>query len=292
MSLLIKKINNHIVTAIPKKGGGDRRPVKGADLFDIYCNIYICSKKKSGKTSVIYKIIKEFCTKNVTIVAFVSTLHKDSSWEAIQDYCDNKGIPFIGHTSLMDDVITDLDKLDTLVKSLKKRSKDHEEGSSEPSTVKPVDRNMFDSTILNGAGEPVPEEEQEPKKTRSKYQVPEYFFIFDDISQELKHSASITSLLKDSRHMKAKVIISSQSWNDVPLDGRGQIDYLLLFKGIPEKKLLEIYDEIGISPTFEQFEKIYDLATNEPFNFLYIDKNDDSLRRNFNTIIKIGQTPR
>ncbi|MDR3597001.1 MAG: hypothetical protein P4L60_19840, partial [Clostridium sp.] len=103
-NLRLKKINDESVNEVPHMGKKDSRPIKGSRLFDeIYANILLVARKKSGKTSCIFKIIQECCTKDTTIVAFVSTLHKDASWQSIQEYCDTKDIPFIGHTSITDE---------------------------------------------------------------------------------------------------------------------------------------------------------------------------------------------
>src|SRR5690606_21771674 len=102
MKISIKKINNEIVTAVPLSKAEDKRPVLGASLFsEPFANIYLNARKKSGKSSVIYNIIKKCANKNTTVVAFVSTLHKDKNWETIQLYCEHHNIPFLGHTSLI-----------------------------------------------------------------------------------------------------------------------------------------------------------------------------------------------
>jgi hypothetical protein len=56
--IILKQTNNQIVKAIPIPNV-DTRPIKGFDLIqELYANIFLCARKKSGKTSVIFKLIK------------------------------------------------------------------------------------------------------------------------------------------------------------------------------------------------------------------------------------------
>jgi len=280
--LKLTRLNDHIVRPIPKlKGTG--KPVKGADIFSLYCNIFICSQKFSGKTSLIFNIIKDTTNRNCTIVAFVSTLYKDDSWTYIMEYCDKHKIPFIGHTSLYDDEDTKLDKLDVLVKHLKSQQEGGEEDEEkEQEEIQDKRSRQLGGKLFDQQLE-IDEEDAKPRKSRSKFEVPEYLFIFDDLSAEIKNSPSVLSLLKDSTHIHAKMIISSQSWVDVPKSGRGNIDYLILFKNVPEEKLIEMYKENAIaSVTLDQFLELYKWATKEQYQFLYFDKFNGQFRKNFN----------
>jgi hypothetical protein len=288
--LELKKINDHIIRPVQrkKKTKQELKPVKGGDIFQLYGNIYLCSRKKSGKTLLIYHIIEKTCTKNTTIIFFVSTFNKDEGYKDIMKLCHDKKIPYIVHTSLMDDEVKGLDILQETVKGIK-AGLDVEELDDEP----PKDDL---SEMMFGSNSKKAEPKQEEKKpSRSKWRVPEYVFIFDDISQEIKKSESLVSLLKDSRHIHAKVIVSSQNWNDVPKGGRPQFDYYILFRGIPEEKLEDIYDESAISTiTFNEFDNIYHTVTKikqingheSRHDFLYIDKDNEQFRMNLDLIIQ------
>ena len=99
-----KKLNNEVVKEVPLLEAIDTRPVKGAALFpEIYANVFLCAKKKSGKTSCVYKIVKKCAGPKTKIVVFCSTLHKDKSWATIRALAEKRKWPFVGHTSLKDD---------------------------------------------------------------------------------------------------------------------------------------------------------------------------------------------
>ena len=264
MSFEVKKLNNEVVGAIPLKESKDTRPVKGFKLFpEMNANIFLCAKKKSGKTSTIYKILQKCCGKDTKLIVFCAMLYKDKSWAAIKDWAEERGLVFIGHESIKDE--DGVDQLELLIKELQAKTEGDE----------PAEKSIFDSDS----------EDEEPKK-KSKYQAPEYIFILDDLSTELK-SNSIPRLLKVNRHFLSKTIISSQWLNDLHPMSRKQQDYLILFRGHPEKKLVEIHRDANISIPIEEFWKVYKFATEKPFSFLYVDCTTGEFRRNFTDMIEL-----
>lgn len=271
--ILLETINHERVLPIPMVGGGpvDNRPIKGASLFpEIYSNIFICSKKKTGKTSVIFKILKDCVGRDTNIIVFCSTLHKDQSYKSMRKYFEQKGNSFIGYTSFKEDGV---DQLFELVKHLQdKAEQEEEEEDKEVPVVKP--------TIKLNFGDP--EEDEKPKKKKKeKFRAPEYVIVCDDISGELKNPA-LESLLKANRHYKMKVIIASQWVHDMNPAQIKQMDYILLFRGHPIEKLKKIYVDADISIPFLAFYKMYKTATSIPYGFLYIDTNNEAFRQCFN----------
>jgi len=264
MSFAVTKLNNEVVTVAPSKTPKDNRPVRGWKLFpEMNANIFACAKKKSGKTLTIRHILRKCCGKDTKIIVFCATLYKDPSWIAIKEWAEEKGLVFIGHESLKDD--DGVDQLDLLIKELQAKVNDE-----------PQEKSIFDSDS---------EDEEEPKK--EKYQSPEYIFILDDLSTELK-SNSIPRLLKVNRHFKSKTIISTQWLNDLHPMSRKQQDYLILFRGHPQKKLEEIHRDANISIPIEEFWRVYKFATEKPFSFLYVDCTTGEFRRNFNELIELS----
>lgn len=112
--------------------------------------------------------------------------------------------------------------------------------------------------------------------------------IFDDMSADLKNK-NVAVLLKNLRHFKSKVIISSQYPNDIDKAARVQIDFWALFKGFESLKIEEIFSQLDLSDiTFETFYSLYRQITAEPHQFLYIDKGNNNIRKNFNYQIHIN----
>ena len=61
-----------------------------------------------------------------------------------------------------------------------------------------------------------------------------------------------------------------------------QLDYVLLFKGHPEAKLLKLWTDCDLSVTFDFFKKLYQHATKDKYNFLYVSTRDEVFKKNFN----------
>lgn len=280
----LKQINREIVKAIPIPDE-DKREIKGYDICEeVYANIFLCAKKKSGKTSALFKVMKKCCIKTTVIYVFCSTVYKDVNWIEIRKYFKKKGMEIIVFTSIYDG---GENQLLNLIQQLNNEAKDQEEepeNDVEPepeldSCDKIIQQLKYNYNVATGRIKPEPEaeEENERKPRKSKFRACDYMIIFDDLSGELKEP-SLVELLKKNRHYKTKIIISSQYLNDLKPESRKQIDLMMIFKGFPEAKLLEIYKDCDSSVPFNTFSELYKKATEIPHSFLYIDTRSDSYR--------------
>ena len=121
--MLTKKINNKEVKAIPiDESKIDKRPVKGVEVCpQCFANVLLLAKKNSGKTSNIYALLQQCLGRDTNVIAFVSTLDKDPQWTVIREYCESKGVPFQGYTSLFEDGVNMFEVGLSTCKRLKKR---------------------------------------------------------------------------------------------------------------------------------------------------------------------------
>jgi hypothetical protein len=335
---------------IPESKGGDRIPkgpkeVKGYDMFEEpYGNIFLSAKKKSGKTTLIYNILKHCAGKDVNgdktkIMAFVSTLNKDPSWKVIKK---KFGKNFSGYTSLFDD--NGVNILDNLIKNeikiiqtggetaeveeqksfhvpvapdiftnITSRSRDiaippglitdnifakqftdvpsrlfqeiifgDDFGDSVAFTDPSLDPNL---QIAEEGREFIKPKDAEKKKKKQKGKgssliAPSYIFIFDDLASELQNKV-LTQLLKKNRHFRSKIIISSQNFKDIAKQGRAQIDYLVLFRGLSADRQKQIHSEMCNFVPFKEFVDSYLNATHPKFGFLKVDRVNDEISSNF-----------
>ena len=225
--------------------------ILGYDYFPVlYSNIYICAKRKSGKSTLIYNILKNCVSKKTNCVFFVSTIHRDDTYQKILEMLEKKGCNVMAHAhflegkdNILQGILSELDaQLEQEQTTNEKKSSDH----------KIVGCN-FDET------RPEIKRERKPKKL-----APEYIFIFDDLGADLRHP-SITQLVKVSRHYKAKIIFSSQYIHDLTNSCIKNIDVALLFKSFSEEKLLTLYTDLDISCSFELFRDMYLDATKDKF---------------------------
>jgi hypothetical protein len=279
MSIRIKRINNEIVRPIKFQYGGDddERPIKGVDLFpDVYCNIFICAKKKSGKTTTLKHIIESCATMESTVMIFCSTKDKDNNHLAIKHLCKSKHIAYVAYTSMNEDGINVLGVLlDKLREEAEERNKSDSESDSEE---QPTKRGLV---LFESEDDEV---DEEPKKRKCKYKAPEYIIVLDDISNELKNKL-LVKVLKESRHYRFKCICISQYMNDLLPESIKQLDYCLLFRGEPEVKLMKIWKDLDITIPFDDFKRLYYYATKKKYSFLYIDVRNELFRQNFDLLI-------
>lgn len=275
--LTVKKVNDVSIKLPKSVANKNKLPVKGVEMFEEpYANIFLCARKKSGKSVVIFNILKKCVGRNTTVVFFCSTLYKDMVYKSMLEMLERNNINYVGYTSLKDG---DTDNLQLLVEAL---GKEGEEEYNAEKTEACKDNSAL--SLLFDCGDV---ENAERKAPKPKYIAPEYIIILDDLSDELK-SKSLVALLKKNRHYKTKIICSSQYYNDLLPESRKQIDYVLIFKNIPVAKLHEIYKDCNLSVDFEEFLKMYQFATKEDYGFLYVDCLKDKFRKKFN--VEIGKT--
>lgn len=261
-----KKINNCKVRTIPKEEEEDKRPIKGYEICcHLYGNVYLVAKKNSGKTTLIWNIINRCAGRDTVIIAFVSTIDNDANWRAIREKCEEKGLPFIGHNSLLDS--DGNDQLDALIKGWQNGAGE-EEGPEVPV------HNPLPCMPLHET-----KSESKPKR-RTPYRAPEYIIILDDLADELKKK-SVSTLLKKNRHFKCKVIISSQWLNDIKPEALGQMSVVCMLQGFSVEKLEEFHAKMRLSIPVEKFIQLYQNATKEKFGFLYIDVDHGKYRKKF-----------
>lgn len=286
-----RKINNERVEVLPIKPINTKK-VPGYNLFPkLYCNIEMIARPESGKTTNVYNIIKKCATRDTIVVFIVSTLFSDDSYKHIVAHLKRNKIPYILETSFKkkDERGHEYNQLDKLVKYLKMSNPDvmwdqlldeeEESEDDEPGPIVPVP--IFEESESEDSGA-----EESPRPKRNKF-APEIIIVCDDMSKEMRYDAALLSLLKEHRHIKAKVIISTQAVTDLPPDAHNQMNYLLLFDGIPDKKLEKLWGDANIGIDLDLFKGIYRDATapskpgQRSHNFLYVDCKLGKFRKNF-----------
>lgn len=262
------KINSVKVKPAPIKRI-DPKLVKGADMFpNLYGNVFICAKKESGKTTVIWNVLKECADKDTRIIIFSSTLNKDATYKHIVDHFEKEGNTILTYTSIKDNGV---DQLATIVEMLGEAIDDEEEESSDEEEV-PI---LVFHTPKKKRKKRKPKKPKKPKKV-----APEVIFVLDDLGKELRFP-SVAELVKTNRHYKCKVIMSSQYMNDLMPESIRQLDYLLMFGGHDDKKLEMIHMGLDLSVPLDKFIEMYIVATKEKYGFMYTDVRKEGYRLTF-----------
>lgn len=295
-----QKINNFEVTTLPNDSLSVDK-IKGGELFaKLYCSMFFLALTESGKTTVIYNVLKKCCgrtgaddIKRTKVIFFVPTIYEDSTYKYIVKWLKKHDFPFEIHTSLFEGGVDVLKQyIDNYAADQEEEfyaalESDDEEDKVEQPTVIDTRYLPYEMIFPSETTNEPKRKEKPPKKIASKF-----IFILDDISGELKKSSTFANFLKSSRHMKAKVIVSSQHLNDIPLQARTQLSYLLLWPLISEDKLKEAHDNFAIPLPIKNLIKLYKDATKAPpgeksHSFLYIDLKRGLFRKNFNTLYDI-----
>ena len=98
--------------------------------------------------------------------------------------------------------------------------------------------------------------------------------VFDDLVCE-KNQNSIINYFINGRHKNCCVIYLSQTFYKVPKDIRINCSHLCIFRLDP-KENKRIANEIGVD------HEVLDRATDEKYSFLYYDKPQKLMKKNFN----------
>lgn len=320
-----REVNNIVVKPVIANGGEPNADkIKGYDFIPLlYANIFLCAKKKSGKTNVIYNLLDNLVGSDTEVFIYASTLHKDATYKALLKMLKKKNITFEAHTSFinaktgenyLEDVIhrdTSSDEESNADDKRDKRLTSHVRSKQvkptkglsakhnliRPSEFKshlPTQSGLTRGPIFGGAGAEAADYDATKNyavpKTSKSVIAPAKVFIFDDLGSELRHP-SITQLLKTNRHEESKVILSSQYITDLQPQAIKQLDFCMLFKAFGEEKLLRMYELFDLSIPWSVFHTIYRVATNAPFSFLYIDVRSERFRKNFNISLDVDAHP-
>lgn len=281
-SLVVSSIINKVkIKPIVNNITEDITDVKGKELFpNNLSNIFICARKRSGKSSLIGNILRKMADKRTTVVIFSSTNNIDPCWINIKDMLEKKGIAVISYTHFIDDE-TGQNLLNDFLKELETDEKEDE---------KEIKSNLASPNVITGDGTYLRfEGEKEQEKVRKPYvpkkSVPKFILCFDDLSSDLRH-ISVIKNLKSNRHRGIMNILSSQYFLDLNTGAMSNLDYMVIFKGQDEDKLEKIHKRLDLGIDFNTFKRYYEYAVKNPYCFLWIDIRNDEYRKNFNEQLK------
>lgn len=239
-----EKVSNYKMVIPKLESNNERYPMD--DVFNKrYFSMFICAKRNSGKSILIYNLLKNLKSKNTRIILISPTCHADHTYEAMKKELKDKLI---------------------LLDSLEEDITDESGKTCKGSVI---------ISLLNYIN-------------NSEEKTNDYIVVMDDSAAYLR-DPSVSILLKNGRHYKIKVILSSQYFNDLPRDCRTNIEYYALFRGQSEDKLLDLYENMGINNMdFDKFYSMYTEVTNKKYQFLFIDLPNMQYREGLNNLLKFN----
>jgi len=280
----------------------DNENWNGKDVFGgrKYWNLALLSKTGSGKTTVIFNLIKKFRDKHTIFLLFGSTLQIDPTWKKIIEWIDDQGNEYIAEPHFLEgkeDYIKDWmheysHAYDDQYESEEEQKK--EMARTEVEKIK-VQLDPHAPCLAIFAGREVPKackESKEIKKEKKKMEEHQkklnFIIVLDDLSKDLRHD-TIETLLKKSRHYHARVILSSQTLKDLKPSAHSQIYALCLFKGLPEADIEYLFDRYAMWLGIDRFKEIYQKVIDEKkYNFLTVLPFENELRKNLNEKIVLS----
>lgn len=280
MSIATRKINDFEVK--PLLGNASNNIVRGSKLFrNPYKNIICMGGKHSGKSNAIYRIMENIAHR-CTVVIFASTVNNDPTYKRMIKMLKNKKKCNVFTYDHFIDNDNKINHLDLLIKNLQaaaeERNRDPEEKEEE-----------VPQPLVNFGDKPKPKKEKPKveKPTKKKPLTSEFIFIFDDLSIDMRDNA-IYKLFNKNRHFLATTVSAIHNITDLKPGSWQNVDYILCFGNLPREKIDALEDKAGLfykgsSKKNPILWNAYDYATRDKYNFLYIDRCDGGLRKNFNT---------
>lgn len=278
-----------------KKVGPNNIPGYKYGINSLYPNIALLAPKASGKTVAENNLLLEFIGPDTHVHIFSPTFQFDNSWNIAKDYFKENNVIFDSYPSLyLGDSCILRELMDDIDEKMKAKMKKKKKPPVEKQTVddikqreaeiikklNPINKKSKYKTILIPIAMPIKtipieeddEEEdiEEPIDENAVY-YPSDIIVIDDLSDELRKDRNVESLYKRNRHSKVVTIVSSQSTNDLTPKALANLDYVLLWGGLPSRSIKDMHIKIKQSIPLETFEQIYNDATSQKYDFLFID---------------------
>ena len=209
MSVKETKLNNVQVEVLKAPVEFTKKNVLGWNyLQNPWSNVLFCSKKNSGKTTVIYNLVKNIIDKRTKVFIFSGSVYADSVYKELIKYCKNKEIPCKAYPHFIDNGIN---LIEQLVKGL----------GDTPVSDTTINKDEHASLIFD-------KDDDRPKRRKKKKIVPEILIICDDLGSSLRAQA-ISTLCKTNRHNKLLNLFSFHVKSDILPSTCQQADFLFLF---------------------------------------------------------------
>ena len=237
------------------------------------------AKRRSGKTFLIWQLMKALVKKHTEIYIFAPTVNLDKTWKEITKWLDTKGVNYHTYIDLNDDeggdIISDLLTQWAI--------------PPEPEEDSDTDSDDEDEDELNiSYNETLGSVSNKPKKKKKKKKPPpepDRWVIIDDMSEHLKRR-SIHKLFYNGRHFRTKILTSCHDIKKQSPDMIANSVYSFLFKKLPKERIEHIRDKLDLDITDTKFADMYAEASKRDYGFLLVDSDRDKYYNGFKTELR------
>lgn len=295
MELVEKKINNVKVERIPDS---DNHVRFDNQMFGTpFPVVYLLAKRNTGKTTLIYNILKECADPKTIVIMFSGTIY-GRDYSGIRKMLNSKNVGHRSYNSFYIDVDgkkkNRLDRLKELTDYLKPRNMDP------PEVIDPlgVDEEFAnteveepDLPITNFGHHKIMESLKSEDGEIPLHVDWKYIIVIDDLKEEIQHSPSLAAFMTKSRHVNAMTIISTQNKHHMTPTNTTQFTHVMVGNGTPFNgtscELKELYKDISLRVGYPEFAELYERATapnigeTKSRNFFYVDVDNNKFRKNF-----------
>ena len=286
-----QKINKVKLQPVLNNNNIDPKMIRGYDFYkEPYCNICTIGRKKSGKTVLLYRALENCVSKGTNVMIFSPTCHIDPTFKEMKKMLEKKKCNVLMKEHFIENGI---DLLDVIYKGIvdENENKENDDGEKIPPKLWFGDNHDF--TMKRGSDKIKEVKHRKKQNGGSKKITPKYCFVFDDLSSNMA-CKSVSKLIIKNRHIFSKCFFNCHSVNNLDKMALSSVDVFHVFPNVSNEKIEELAEKINI--TFKNdtkrektLQKIYDFATAEPYNHLYIDRTDCTFRKNFDEIIEIDE---
>lgn len=267
------KINNLNVINPNEK---DNREILHKNLVNCkYPILLLCGKKGSGKSWLLYNILMYSVLINnpgCNIFIFSWSINKDPVYKKLIKKFEK--YKFVKLHLYEDIIINGVNILNWVIDKILTPEKQN---------------NMFNDETLKLWNKNKIKEKEEEKIPYEKlpFIAWENIFIIDDMShllKNIKYKEWLSRLASTNRHMKSMVIMCIHKYKEVlPVIIRENANILILFRGYSKEKLETIFSDCWTRQLdFKTMYKCYMDATENPYNFFYLNLDTWEMRKNFN----------
>ena len=207
-------------------------------------------------------------------------MYIDPTYIDLIKWLERKGIEHVVYTSLtdgkIDNIQTELDVIESNMNP--NRTAIDNIYTAHRTTI----YNQFPSiyTVHTNASRSTPEI-MAPKAKVYKDSVPENIFILDDLSKTALRNTRIINLLKESRHYRLRVFISSQGLLHITPDAMQNLWSVYLYKGFSKKQIYQLAERISTSLSPDELWSVYKSITKQKYQFMNMNLTEDTIRPSF-----------
>lgn len=300
---------------------GPELPIKGQELIDQqYGNIFCAAVTKSGKTVTISHVVRNTIDRRTRVCIFAHTAHLDKTYIHLINWLKKHKIDHTVYTSLVDSktkqnhLQNELDAIEERMRNQKDKNADEDEeeinkstnvvGTVVPTsiykvwTTEEIKKALAAASAQQNTVQRNIDQDEEVKTARKstekkpKDRVPENVFILDDLSKQQLRSPAIINLLKEARHFKLRVFISSQGILHIQPDSMQNLYEIWIFKGFSRKQIYQLADRISTSLSPDQLYHVYKQITSKKYQFMNMNLVNDTIRPSFGDFVSMEKLRR